>query len=136
MNHQKPCSVCRAFKPLNQFTRAGKVRHHRCLQCERERSKLRIKDGSLGRANAQWKKRNPHAAKAHRILRNAIKRGDIQRGPCSECGKPGAHGHHEDYSKPLVVTWLCHLCHIEHHRRERFSGRGQSLFSFIIESRP
>ena len=133
MNHLKQCSVCHEFKPLNQFAHAGKVRHHRCLQCERERSKHRIKDGSLGRANAHWKKRNPLAAKAHRILRNAIKRGVIQRGSCSECGKPSSHGHHDDYSKPLVVTWLCLHCHHEHHRLERFYGRGQSLFSFIME---
>jgi len=132
----KSCSRCHAFKPLADFDhsrRSRDGRHHRCKVCDRRRDKQRRADGSLSRSIRDWKQRNPIASKAHRILRNAIKRGDIQRGPCSECGKPGAHGHHEDYSKPLVVTWLCHPCHMEHHRLERFYGHGQSIFSFIME---
>jgi ferredoxin len=40
----------------------------------------------------------------------------IQPNKCSNCGRlctPVAH--HEDYSKPLEVSWLCRACHkIEH----------------------
>jgi hypothetical protein len=32
------------------------------------------------------------------------------------CGDPDAHAHHEDYSKPLEVRWLCTQHHNEAHR--------------------
>lgn len=34
---------------------------------------------------------------------------------CCVCGKP-AHAHHEDYSKPLMVVFLCPLHHALRHR--------------------
>jgi hypothetical protein len=34
------------------------------------------------------------------------------------------------------VSWLCQLCHIEHHRLERLYGKGQKPFSFMGEGRP
>lgn len=44
----------------------------------------------------------------------AIKSKQLIRGTtCNRCGKtgPGMHGHHEDYTKPLEVEWLCARCH-------------------------
>ena len=35
--------------------------------------------------------------------------------PCCVCGKPNAHGHHEDYTKFLEVVWLCRKHHAERH---------------------
>ena len=32
------------------------------------------------------------------------------------CGAANAQGHHEDYAKPLDVTWLCARCHSAVHR--------------------
>jgi len=85
----------------------------------------------------RWGQRHPERIAAHKAVQQALKAGTLERLPCSSCGSTKAvHGHHGDYSQPLVVTWLCHHCHIEHHRMERFYGRGQSLFSFIIEGRP
>ena len=49
-------------------------------------------------------------------LRDAVKRGKIIRMPCEVCGEARSHGHHEDYSKPLEVRWLCSKCHGKEHR--------------------
>lgn len=43
-----------------------------------------------------------------------LKRGKIQRQSCEVCGAK-AEMHHDDYSKPLQVRWLCRDHHLEHH---------------------
>jgi hypothetical protein len=52
---------------------------------------------------------------ARQFLRLQISRGKIQRGRCEVCGLPDAEGHHDDYTKPLQVRWLCREHHREHH---------------------
>lgn len=44
-------------------------------------------------------------------LNGAIRRGEITRGSCEVCGAADAQAHHEDYSRPLDVVWLCDLHH-------------------------
>jgi len=52
-------------------------------------------------------------ARAGGTVESAIKRGQLARPEnCEHCGKHGpVHAHHDDYSKPLVVRWLCSKCH-------------------------
>ena len=49
------------------------------------------------------------------IFGNAVKSGKIQRMPCQICGNEKAQGHHEDYSKPFDVVWLCARHHADRH---------------------
>lgn len=59
--------------------------------------------------------------KARHALYRAIRLGVIHRpANCEECEKKcKPHGHHEDYSKPLEVNWLCTTCHSERHKEHR-----------------
>lgn len=54
---------------------------------------------------------------SRRILSKAIKTGELVPQPCVVCGTEKVHGHHEDYSRPLDVIWLCPAHHFERHRK-------------------
>lgn len=51
-------------------------------------------------------------------IRVLVARGKIARMPCNVCGEIKSQAHHDDYSKPLDVTWLCPKHHKELHMRE------------------
>lgn len=41
------------------------------------------------------------------------RRGKLVPQPCEICGsEQNIEKHHEDYSKPLEVQWLCRPCHL------------------------
>lgn len=42
-----------------------------------------------------------------------LKRGKLQRLPCITCASPNAQMHHKDYTKPLVIVWMCRECRIK-----------------------
>lgn len=65
--------------------------------------------------NRRWRKRNPAATKAHSKVDTAKRAGRLKKQPCEVCGNPRASAHHDDYSKPLQVRWLCHDHHVETH---------------------
>lgn len=67
----------------------------------------------------QHRKRHPDRAKARSSVMRAVMRGDIQREPCEVCGWIDSESHHDDYSKPLEVMWLCQKHHVEEHLRIR-----------------
>lgn len=47
----------------------------------------------------------------------AVRVGKLTRLPCEKCGASKSEAHHEDYSKPLDVKWLCRKCHGFEHRK-------------------
>ena len=44
-----------------------------------------------------------------------LKRGKLKKKPCERCGEEKVQMHHEDYSQPLQVRWLCRECHLALH---------------------
>ena len=50
-------------------------------------------------------------------VQQAIICGRLVRQPCEVCGKATVDAHHDDYSRPLDVRWLCRRHHIEHHAK-------------------
>jgi len=65
---------------------------------------------------AKFAKRHPDRYQAMYTFNNAIRLGKIKRGNCEVCGEENAQGHHEDYSKPLEVIWLCRRHHMNLHK--------------------
>ncbi len=55
--------------------------------------------------------------KARALLNHEVKKGRIIRKPCVICGEVKSEGHHENYKKPLQVTWLCTIHHHQIHRK-------------------
>lgn len=131
----KRCFKCQQEKPPEQFYRHPQMadgRLNKCKECaradvssnygakrpqysayEQHRQadpQRRTRKQAYLRAH---NKRNPQKAKARRALGYAVSTGKVARLPCEVCGNPKSQGHHDDYSKPLDVRWLCFRCHRE-----------------------
>lgn len=101
----KRCNICLEVKPLSDF-RSDRSRRdglqYRCRRC----------DGHIRMAN---ERRYPEKRRARLQVKNALHRGKLTRKPCERCGHVNVEAHHDDYSKPLAVRWLCRDHHREHH---------------------
>ncbi len=63
-----------------------------------------------------FKKKYPLKSKAHKLVERALKSGELTKMPCEICSsEETVHAHHDDYSKPLTIRWLCREHHIEWH---------------------
>lgn len=64
-------------------------------------------------------RRDPVKRAAQSMVLSAIRSGKIIKPKrCTECRRTvKIDGHHEDYSKPLDVIWLCRACHLRRHRK-------------------
>lgn len=71
-------------------------------------------------AKRRYEERNPEKRRAANIANNALRDGKLVRQPCEVCGSTErVHKHHDDYSRPLDVRWLCPKHHAEHHKALR-----------------
>lgn len=82
---------------------------------ERQRSYYRDHRDAVQERINRWGEENMEKVGAGRKARRAIESGRIERQPCSQCGVAEAEAHHDDYTKPLEVRWLCRRCHRRHH---------------------
>ena len=135
----KACFKCHEHLPLTSFYKHPKMkdgRVNKCKECnkadnakhrqdnverireyDRERSKSPKRIAALSEQTKRYRVMNRVKYQAHTAVNNALARGKlIKPDACSECKKSGAiHGHHDDYRKPLVVRWLCAVCHSAWH---------------------
>lgn len=129
----KTCFKCGTEKPLNDYYKHPRMADghlNKCKACTRNDSALRL---IVKMKDPEWveKERIRHIEKFRRYskgteleikkikarseVKKAITNKSIQRLPCAVCGSTKVQGHHEDYDKPLEVTWLCIRHHNDRH---------------------
>jgi len=88
-----------------------------CLDCDVYWTKSLVNRPSLcpSCGSERWAIYSREERRAHAAVLRAIKTGRLIRQPCEKCGKEKAVAHHEDYSKPLDVVWLCGSHHTARH---------------------
>jgi hypothetical protein len=73
-------------------------------------------------AMRRWRALNPptdrdrKASRARAYAHSYLRRGKLERRPCAICGDPRSFMLHDDYDKPLQVTWLCRRHHVRMHQ--------------------
>ena len=132
----KECYVCNQVKVLDDFYKHPNMADGRvniCKECHKHRSHLRLADPETRKRDNEnkrkWHKKNngifrkkrkqkfkinfPEKYKAQTAVSNAVRDGRLGKASCCQfCDSTeNICGHHEDYSKPLEVVWLCARCH-------------------------
>lgn len=112
------CGDCRACRQREASTRWR----------ERNRKAARAADRAWRQSAAgklwerERRKRDRIKVAARRAVNNAIRDGKLKKGACERLGpacKGRVEGHHEDYSRPLEIRWLCGHHHREVEREEQ-----------------
>lgn len=123
--------------PDKQATRLEKAREYKLLHAEEIRAwqkryneeiladpVRKARKNALNRKSAKRNyakrkaydvQRDPLKQKARAAVRHAIADGKLKREPCEQCREPKSQAHHDDYSKPFDVRWLCAKHHKEIH---------------------
>ncbi len=118
----KFCYNCKEVKEVQKDPFCRKCRNEKA----REKRKLDVKN----KPNFRIEERKKHILKLENdpnyrfkkyvrgITYHAIKKGFLIPKPCEVCEKVKVDAHHDDYTKPLDVRWLCRYHHVEHHWNE------------------
>ena len=109
------------------LTEEQKARHREHCRKYRERYPDRVKQSArifdekhptVRDQNARrWSSKNKERLRAHQVVKRALDADRIRREPCFECGDPRVDAHHPDYTKPLLIQWLCRQHHKDEHAR-------------------
>lgn len=144
----RTCKKCGLTKPVSDFylrqcyeckecskkrireNRAANIEYYRAFDNARANLPHRVdarnnyqktEEGQIAssRAKRRYSQKNPEKRIAHTMVWHAVRNGTLTPKPCESCGASPAQAHHDDYSRPLDVRWLCPPCHAAHHKAER-----------------
>ena len=113
VNKCRRCGLQRTGRAGGQRTYCKPCRK-RYMDANREKIRAQVRAQQV-----RYRAEHPDRARARAAASHAFKRKRLLRQACSKCGTPGAQAHHPDYSRPLLVEWLCIQCHHDHHREAR-----------------
>lgn len=109
------CALCKKY-----ISNARHYYRHReeNLRQRREYKKAHPPTDEFRAKRREYERLHAEKKYARNTLNNTIRAGKITRGTaCEGCGSNHLiEGHHDDYSKPLEVRWLCRVCHRDAHR--------------------
>lgn len=104
---KQECSKCGKIKE------ESRSRYAYCKSCHAEFMRKTRPIHSMLEPEAKKK------ANARSYANVYYRRGLLLRQPCLNCGDLNSQKHHEDYDKPLDVTWLCRRCHLAEHEKTK-----------------
>jgi hypothetical protein len=124
----KSCICCGQEKPLDAYYAHPQMADGhlgKCKVCVREVTKTRRSEHpeKVLVSRLATCKKDPSKYNAHQVVSAALACGVLVKPRvCDRCGGVNEehgrwriHSHHEDYSKPLEVDWLCPKCHADAH---------------------
>ncbi|WP_146129287.1 hypothetical protein [Burkholderia gladioli] len=116
-NRYYPCSKC-ASKKAVEYARKNREKKRAWNNAYSARNSAKRADRT-----AAWRANHPQKRLAHQAVQSAVRNGSLIKLPCAVCGQiEKVHAHHDDYSKPLDVIWLCHKHHMERHTMLKARG--------------
>ena len=127
LNKCIPCVKSRVNKhrevnleKIREYDKKRANKPHR-IQARKEYQQTEVGKLSKKKSMAAYNKRYPMVYAAHVITSNAIRDGKLfSAASCSTCNSTKKiEGHHDDYTKPIDVRWLCEKCHKEWHKNNK-----------------
>lgn len=133
----KQCSRCKEMKELIEFPKdSSRADGHKyyCKKCynnmskkwpsgqfeERRKVVANYRERNRDKINnyfQEYRENNLEKCRAQDAVKVALRANQLNKADtCSKCGSSrNIQAHHEDYTKPLDIVWLCASCHKQLH---------------------